>query len=170
MPRIAVLTTVTLLLCLSSEAAAQRRSLAPTSAQAALTVTIGGKVGGKDYQASGAGQCRHAPDASTRGASASLWTVEYGGPNDGGIRQLNLTLWRLKDGGSDQVSLVLETKSGSHRVETGGGGKDQGNASVVILPNGPGGRFEISGKDADGKPIKLTIDCPAFSPIAAEGG
>jgi len=32
-----------------------------------------------------------------------------------------------------------------------------------------GGRLELSGKDAKGKPIQLSIDCPAFEEAKAEG-
>jgi hypothetical protein len=55
-------------------------------------------------------------------------------------------------------------------VETGSTAENQGEATVVILPNGPGGRLEISGKDGDGKPMQVTIDCPAFAGVEAEGG
>lgn len=170
MPRFVLLTAVALLCSLSSEAAAQRKAQRPTGGDATPTLTISGKVGGKNYQASGPGSCRHAPDASIRGVAASLWMVQFGGGDDSAIKQLNLTLWRPKDGGSDQVSLAFDTKSGSHRVETGGTGEDRGDATVVILPNGPGGRLEISGKDGEGKPMQVTIDCPAFAGIEAEGG
>ena len=170
MPRFVLLTAVALLCSLNSEAAAQRKAQRPTGGDAAPTLTISGKVGGKNYQASGPGSCRHAPDASNRGVAASLWMVQFGGGDDSAIKQLNLTLWRPKDGGSDQVSLALDTKSGSHRVETGSTGEDRGDATVVILPNGPGGRLEISGRDGEGKPMQVTIDCPAFAGIEAEGG
>jgi hypothetical protein len=169
MPRYVLLTSAVLLCCFTSEAAAQRRQKARSS-DTEHALMIHGKIGGKDYQASGGGSCRHAPDASIGGVSASMWTVQYGGEKDGGIKQLNLTLWRTKNGGSDQVSLLLDTRSGSHRVETGGPGEDRGEATVVILPNGPGGRLEIGGKDSEGKRMQLTIDCPAFDPVEAEGG
>jgi hypothetical protein len=168
--RLAVTTAVALLLGQSSQGAAQRKQPSQASSGAPVTLNIGAKLGGKSYQASGPGSCRHAPDASIRDVSASMWMVQYGEGDDGAIKQLNLTLWRPKDGGPDQVSLAIEAKSGSHRVDTGGGGKDRGEATVVILPNGPGGRFEIRGKDSDGKKMQITIDCPAFAGIEAEGG
>ncbi len=171
MPRFVLLTALALLCSPSSEAAAQR--LTPQSRadrDAAPTLTISGKVGGKNHQASGPGTCSHAPDASIRGVSASLWMVQFSAGDGAGVKQLNLTLWRPKDGGPDQVSLVFDTKSGSHRVETGSTAENQGEATVVVLPNGPGGRFEISGKDGDGKPMQVTIDCPTFAGIEAEGG
>jgi hypothetical protein len=169
MPRYVLLASALLLCCLTSEAAAQRRQRARSS-ETEHALTISGRIGRKDYQASGAGSCRHAPDAWIDGVSASMWTVQFGGGKDAGIKQLNLTLWRPKDGGSDRVSLVFDTKSGSHRVETGGAGEDRGKATVVILPNGPGGRLEIGGKDSEGKPMQVTVDCPAFNPVEAEGG
>ena len=161
--------TLILLTWLPGAAAAQRQQLQPSPPADAVTVNISGKVGGKSFQSAGTGGCRHAPEASIRGASASLWLVQFSGQHDG-LKQLNLTLWRLKDGGPDQVSLTLETKSGTHRVESGGTGEDQGEATVVILPNGPGGRLEITGKDAEGKQMQIAVDCPAFAGVEAEGG
>jgi hypothetical protein len=96
--------------------------------------------------------------------------VQYGGSDDAAVKQLNLTLWRPKDGSPDQLSLALHSESGEHRIETGGQGKSKGEGSVTILPNGPGGRLELSGKDAEGKRLQITIDCPAFGGVEAEGG
>jgi hypothetical protein len=95
--------------------------------------------------------------------------VQYASAKDGSLRQLNLTLWRPKDGGPDQLSLAMEIGSDSHRIETGGQSESAGEGTVTILPSGPGGRLEISGK-AGGKPVQITIDCPAFAGIEAEGG
>jgi hypothetical protein len=170
MIRSTLLVTLVLLPFLATEAGAQRLTQPANpgaSAQANLNIT--GKAGGKKLQASGSGSCRHAPDASIRGVSASLWMVQYGS-GDGPVKQLNLTLWRPKDGSPDQLSLALEAKSGEHRIETGREGESRGEGSVTILPNGPGGRLELTGKDAKGKPIQITIDCPAFAGVEAEGG
>jgi hypothetical protein len=136
----------------------------------AADLAIAGSVGGKKFQASGPGSCRHAPEASLRGASASMWMVEFQGSGDAAVRRLNLTLWRFKDGDPDQLSLALETSSGSHRIDTSNPEKSKGEGTVTILPSGPGGRLELSGKKAGGKRIQLTIDCPSFSGIEAEGG
>jgi hypothetical protein len=161
-----------LLPAMSSAAYAQR--LAPpersTSPAEEITVTIAAKVGGKSYEASGRGTCEHAPDASIRGESASLWLVQFASSGQGGIKQLDLTLWRPKEGDSDQLSFSLETKSGSHRIETGGPGESAGEGTVTILPSGPGGRLEITGKEANGKPIQVSIDCSAFADVAGDGG
>jgi hypothetical protein len=161
-----------LLAGLSNGAAAQRRQpgIQPGGPAEQASLVIEAKVGGKSYNASGSGQCKHAPDASIRGVSASLWMVQYTSAKDGSLKQLNLTLWRPKDESPDQLSLSLETGSGSHRIETGGKGGNSGEGSVTILPSGPGGTLEIKGKEAGGKPVQITIACPAFAGIEAEGG
>jgi hypothetical protein len=169
MIRITLIAAIGLFPLLTTQAVAQRKSLTESRrAPAAVSLSITGKVGGKSLQASGGGSCRHAPDAAIRGVSASLWMVQYGG-GQGGVKQLNLTLWRPKDGSPDQLSLAFETKSGDYRIETGEG-EHKGEGAVTILPNGPGGRLELSGKEAGGKPVQITIDCPAFAGIEAEGG
>lgn len=157
---------------LAQPALAQRQTLGPAGEKPEVesSLTVSGTIGDKALQVSGSGSCRHAPDASIHGVSASLWTVQYGGSEDGPVKQLNLTLWRPKDGSPDQLSLELKTKSGDHRVETGAGGKHKGEGTVTILPSGPGGRLELRGKDAKGKPIQISIDCPAFGEVEAEGG
>jgi hypothetical protein len=163
--------TILVLLGLADQAAAQRAGFAPTGKtpefeHAILAVTA--RVGKKDFRGDGGGECRHSPDASLRGVSASMWTVQFA-EGRGSLKQLTLTLWRPKDGSPDEVSLSFETGSGSHRISTGGGSENSGEASVTVLPSGPGGRVEIKGKEADGKPLQLAIDCPAFLPVADEG-
>jgi hypothetical protein len=171
MLRHAFMALLGLLLAMSSGAFAQQRDRPEQAATPEdITVSITAKVGGKSYQASGPGTCQHAPEASIRGVSASLWVVQFSGSGQGGLKQLNLTLWRPKDGDSDQLSVSLETKSGSHRIETGGPGESAGEGTVTILPSGPGGRLEINGKAAGGKPVQITIDCSAFAGVEAEGG
>jgi hypothetical protein len=156
-----------LLVGVSGPAAAQRQSQPDQAGQ--TSVTIEAKIGGKKYKGSGNGECKHAPDASIRGVSASLWMVQYGSTKDGSLKRLNLTLWRPKDGGNDQLSLSMETGSGSHRIEAGTEGENAGRGSVTVLPSGPGGRLEITGKEAGGKSVQVTIDCSAFAEVEAEG-
>jgi hypothetical protein len=152
------------------EALAQRLAPEGQKLQAASSLTVSGSVGGKAIQVTGSGACRHAPDAAIHGVSASLWMVDYSGTDDGAVKRLKLTLWRPKDGGPDQLSLELKSQSGDHRVETGPRGKHKGEGTVTILPSGPGGRLELRGKDAKGKPIQISIDCPSFDEVEAEGG
>jgi hypothetical protein len=167
MDRFAVMVVLVLLCGSSREAAAQRKPSAVPAESAVITVTA--RIGGKSYRGSGTGSCRYEPDASIHEVSASLWTVQYAGRGKS-LKHLNLTLWRPKDESPDQLTLSLETGSGSYRIETGGKEGNSGEGSVTILPSGPGGRLEISGKEAGGKPVQITIDCPAFAWIEAEAG
>ena len=171
MLRSTLVTFLGLLPALSSATYAQRLAQPERSPSrvADISVSITAKAGGKSYEASGQGTCQHAPDASIRGISASLWLVQFAGSGKGGLKQLNLTLWRPKDGDADQLSLSLETKRGQHHIESGGPGESSGEGTVTILPSGPGGRLEISGKEANGKPIQVTIDCSAFADVPSEG-
>jgi hypothetical protein len=150
----------------ASDAAAQR--LTPDVPARSAAISVSGKIAGKDYQGSGGGSCRHADEASIHDVSAAVWVVEYSSQS-GSIKQLALTLWRPKDGSPDQLSLSLETGSASHRIQTGGKEKNRGEGSVTILPSGPGGRLEIRGKEAGGKPVQLTIECPLFADLEAAG-
>jgi hypothetical protein len=165
MDRFAAMAVLASLAGFSPEAAAQRLDAPAESA----AITVAARIGGKSYQGSGTGSCRHEREASIHDVSAALWMVQYTG-QAGAVTQLSLTLWRPKDGSPDQLSLTLETGSGSHRIETGGKGKNRGEGSVTFLPSGPGGRLEISGKEAGGKRVQITVDCPAFVGVEAEGG
>lgn len=167
MDRFSVVTALVLLPGFTLGAAGQRSD--PGEPAQGATITVTARIGSKNYSGSGTGSCRHEPEASIHDVSAALWIVQYAGQGKS-LKQLNLTLWRPKDGSSDQLSLSLETGSGSHRIETGGKGKNSGEGSVTILPSGPGGRLEISGKEAGGKRVQITIDCPTFAGIEAEGG
>ena len=151
------------------DALAQNQTLAPQNQKpgAEAGLSLSGMVGGKPLQVSGAGTYHHAADALIEGTSASLWTVKYRGSDEGTVKELDLTLWRPKDGGPDQLTFKLKGKSGDHRIETKSGKKPKGQGTVTILPSGPGGRLELSGKDAKGKPIQISIDCPAFTEAGA---
>lgn len=133
-------------------------------------VTVSAKVGGKAYNASGPGNCRHSPDASIYDVPSALWLVEHASPGKAAIKRLNLTLWRPKDGSADQVSLALETSSSSHRISVGGKSKAVGSATIKLSPLGAGGRFDLKGKDDTGTTVEVVITCPAFTGIEAEGG
>jgi hypothetical protein len=163
--------TLIVILCLpSATRAAVAQSLVPEGPKAPIeaSLNIAGQAGGKSIQASGGGACQHDPDTSSRGVSMSVWTVEYRGSDDSSVKQLSLKLARPKDGGPDELSLTIKGKGGDHRIETGAG-KHKGEGTVTILPSGPGGRLELSGTDSKGKPLQISIDCPAFGEVKASG-
>jgi hypothetical protein len=160
MVRAAFIVTLTMVPLAGLEAFGQR---------ADQSITVAATIGGNSYEASGKGRCRHDPDASIDGEPASQWTVEFRTSKEGGVQQLKLKLRRLKDGGSDRLNFSLKTKGGTYRIKTGEG-EDAGEGSVTILPNGPGRRLEINGKESGGKDIHVTIDCPRVEGIEPDGG
>jgi hypothetical protein len=160
--------TLALLGSLTMDATAQRRPGASPGTGEPLIVSV--RIGGKAYEGTGPGSCKHAPEASIYDIPAALWMVEYSNRTDDRIRQVNLTLWRPKDGSSDQVSLTLETISSSHRISSGGKAEPVGSATVKLSPYAAGSRFELKGRDGEGATVELSISCPAFAGIEAEGG
>ena len=157
-------------IALLSLAALSPANLAAQRAGGPPAVAVTATAGGKSYQGTGPGSCRHTPDASIYDVPAALWMVEQGGSANGALKALHLTLWRPKNGAPDQVSLALETKSSTHQISVGGKAQQMGSAKVKLSPVGSGGRFELRGKDAKGTVIRLTINCTAFAGVEAEGG
>jgi hypothetical protein len=151
------------------EAAAQRRVPAQ-SLKEGTQLNIRARLGPKSYSATASGTCKHEPSASIYDVPAALYMVEAQGHEGSEIRQLNLTLWRPKNGTPDQVSLSLNAGSTTTRVDVNPRAVAVGAASVQLRPTGSGGTFELKGKDAKGTPLNLTISCPSFAAVEAEGG
>ncbi|MFN2398482.1 MAG: hypothetical protein ABR543_07545 [Gemmatimonadaceae bacterium] len=155
---------------------AQRRAATPTDARAAVAranqvpITIALNVGGKSYRAKGLGECKHAPEAYIYSVAAAMWSVQYNSSNTT-PRNLSLTMWRPASGDAPpQLTIAVNTGSMSHHISTVKGGKIAGAGTVTMQPKNTGGRFEISGKSANGTAIRGTIDCGRFTPAIAEGG
>ena len=168
MNRSALTLSLALLVCSAADGIAQRRPTAPVATGKPLALSA--RIDGKGYEAAGQGSCKHTPDASIYDLPAALWLIQYGNPSGGEIKQLNLTLWKPKDGSSDQVSLSLETGRSSHRISSGGKAQPAGSATVTVSPLGSDGRLDLKGKDVEGRKIELTVNCPVFAGIEAEGG
>lgn len=160
----------------NTEAPAATAPAAPRAARSASAAAAGDvpmnlsvSVGGQTHGASGSGECRHADPASIYDMPSSMWTVRFRGA--GPIERLHLTVWRPKSGGPDQLGLRLRTASGEHEIDTvAGDGETAGSAAVTIEPDGKGGRLAVEGRDADGVPIRATIDCARFDGVEAVGG
>lgn len=142
---------------------------ATNRSQSQTAVEIAAVVNGKQLRVKGDGQCKHEPNGFIYGSQASLWTVEST-DRKSPLQRLSLTVWQLKREGATQMSMNLQTDTGSHRIATVKGGEIVGSGTVRFRPEKSGGRFEIHGKDAEGTTIELTITCPSFSTIVAEGG
>jgi hypothetical protein len=134
------------------------------------TISISAKIGGKSYEATGPGSCRHTPDASIYDVPAALWMVEQSGSVDQTIRSLNLTIWKPKDGSPEQLSLALTTGSSDHQIAVGGRGEQVGSGKATVTPSGGGGIVEVRGKDEKGTAVEVVITCAAFAGVEAAGG
>ena len=146
-----------------------RSNPAATRSRSQTDVEIVALVNGKQLRVKGDGQCRHEPNGSIYGSPASLWIVESTNRNNP-VQRLSLTVWKLKREGATQMSLDLQTDTGSHRIATVKGGEMVGSGTVTFRPEASGGRFDIHGKDAEGDTIEVNVTCPAFGQIMAEGG
>ena len=160
--------TLALLTSITVDARAQRKG--PASSAPGAPLTVSARIDDKNYGATGPGSCKHAPAASIHDIPAALWLIEYDNPSSVGIKRLSLTLWRPKDGSSDQVSLSLSTSSTTHRINSVGKPQSEGAATVKVSPLATGGRLELKGNDAGGAKIELTVACPIFAGVEAEGG
>jgi hypothetical protein len=140
------------------------------SSQNPGSVKISAKVGSKSYESAAQGSCRHTPTAAIYGVPAALWMVGVTGSEDAAVKNMNLTLWKPKNGSPQQFSLNLTTGSSSHRMDVGGRGEQVGSGKASVVSAGTGGRIEISGKDESGKTIEVVVHCPSFAGVEAAGG
>lgn len=170
MVRSTLIGTLLLAGTVAQDAAAQRRTPDGRAVTESQGVSVIARVGTRSYTSKVPGTCKHAPMASIYDVPAALWIVQADGSDGSEIKRLAFTLWRPKDGSADQVSMSLETGSGSNRIDVNPRKPPAGAATVKLHPAGPGGRFEVRGKDATGTKVNLTISCPMFAGIEAEGG
>jgi len=169
MLRFSTVGALMLLASTTQQATAQRRTPGQPVTESSK-VEISARLSGKSYNSSIAGTCKHEPSGSIYGVPAALYMVEAQGGEGSEIKQLNLTLWRPKNGSADQVSLSLEAGSSSSRIDVNPRSKAIGEATVQLKPAGSGGTFELKGKDDKGKALSLTISCPTFAAVEAAGG
>jgi hypothetical protein len=156
------------------DAEAQRRAPtgpATTAGRPGSTeISIIARLGTKSYTSKLPGTCRHAPTASIYDVPAALWMVQTDDSDGSEVKQLNFTLWQPKNGTADQISVLVEAGTTSNRIEINPRDPPVGAATVQLQPIGPGGKFELRGQDATGTKVYLTISCPTFGAVEAEGG
>ena len=157
---IAVVLTVAMLGCGGSEPAED----AAPAPEAATESNQNASAGNADFSAEIA-ECKYAADASIYNRMASQWHVEQYGDNS-----LNLTVWRMKDGGATQFSLHHTQGSKTNEINTVEGAPIVGSGTVTITEQGEGVRFDINGKDQGGSDVKARVNCTKLVPLVAEGG
>ena len=126
-------------------------------------------VGRVNYSEEGTGECASSAESSIYDVPATQWHVTYGGDGSN-IQHLNLTVWRPRAGGPDMVGLHLQSGEISHEIATVKGGPLKGSGAAGVRPAGKGGILNVSGQDADGHPLELTVECERFDEVVAEGG
>ena len=136
----------------------------PAAALAQADVAL--EVAGRKIQASGAGECKAAPQASIYGVNAALFMVSQNVPNK---QTLNLSVWQPKDGSPGMLSFRLWDGKNTYTVDTVKGGskkdtKGSGNATVS------GTTITLDAVAASGEKITGRIQCRSFGGIRAEGG
>jgi len=169
MLRITALVALLALVSSPREASAQRRAPGQPSTETS-EVSVIARLGTKSYTSHIAGSCKHEPSASIYDTPAALYMVEAAGDDGSEIKQLNLTLWRPKNGGPDQISLSLGAGTNTYRIDVNPRAPAAGAATAELRKEGAGGTLELKGKDAKGTPLNLTISCPTFAAVVAEGG
>ena len=88
----------------------------------------------------------------------------------GDLRYLNLTLWQPKAGGDVQVSLGVTLGETTHQIATVKGADTRGSGTGRVAPKGQGGTLTVEGSDAEGRPVRVVVDCTTFTEPVAEGG
>ncbi len=134
-----------------------------------VPMTVKLAVGRASYSEEGTGECASSTESSIYDVPATQWHVTYGGEGSN-IQHLNLTVWRPRTGGPDMVNLHLRSGEISHQIATVKGGALEGSGTAGVRAAGKGGILNVSGKDSDGHPLELTVECERFDEVVAEGG
>lgn len=133
--------------------------------QLSVTAAAGGKTG--SY--SGLGECHHTTDASIYDVPATMWSSTID-TESGDLRYLSLTLWQPRAGGDLQVSLGVTLGETTHQIATVKRADTRGSGTGRVAPKGQGGTLTVEGSDAEGRPVRVTVDCSTFTEPVAEGG
>jgi hypothetical protein len=134
-----------------------------------VPLTATADVDGARYRFSGLGECQHTTDASIYEVPASMWSARFT-DESGKFTYLNLTLWQPKAAAAVQVSLGLTGAGETSEIATVKGSQLRGSGTGRIQPKGEGGALIVDGRDANGRAVRLTVDCRRFTEPVAEGG
>jgi hypothetical protein len=138
-------------------------------AEGTVPVKVKVVMGRVNYSEEGTGECASSTESSIYDVPATQWHVTYGGDGSN-IQHLNLTVWRPRAGGPDMAGLYLQSGEINHEIATVKGGPLKGSGRASVRSTGKGGILNVSGKDADGHPLDLTVECERFDEVVAEGG
>jgi hypothetical protein len=134
-----------------------------------VQLTVTAEVDGARSTYSGPGECHHTTQASIYDVPASMWSANADA-GSGDLRYVNLTLWQPKATGEMQVSLGLTAGGVTHEIATVKGADPKGTGTGRVEPSGVGGSMHVEGKDAEGRSVRLTVECGRWTEPVAEGG
>jgi hypothetical protein len=143
-------------------------TLIPTAAE--THVSLVAKVGGRVIPAEGNGECSTSSESTIYDVPTTQWHAMLDGGNGSELENVNVTVWRPKAGGPDQVTLFMTVGKRTHRIATVSGGEQAGRATASARPEGKGGTLLVEGTTAEGTPITLELRCSAFSEIVDGNG
>jgi hypothetical protein len=124
------------------------------------TVEIALEVDGKPIVLKGTGECNFTDEATIYEAPATMWAVRQ----SIGDRSINLTMWRLHQGG-DSLTLALTADGKTYRVNTtkiGQQGTIEGSGRWTFAKSGAGGIFTIEASTATRAKIAGRLTCAGF--------
>jgi hypothetical protein len=119
------------------------------------------EVDGKPIVTKGRGECNFTDDASIFEAPATMWAVRQ----SAGDRSVNLTMWRLRQGG-ETLTLSLTAGGKTYRVNTtkvGQQGAIDGTGRWTFAKSGAGGTFTIEALTAGRTKITGRLTCAGFT-------
>jgi hypothetical protein len=133
-------------------------------------VSLVAKVGGRVIPAEGSGECYTSAESTIYDVPATQWHATFHGSRTSELQNVNVTVWRPKAGGPDQVTLFLTLANDTHRIATVTGGELIGRATASARGEGDGGTLLVEGATKDGTPLRLELRCSAFSEIVEGNG
>jgi hypothetical protein len=153
-----LVSTIGLALLLSAGTPTAERAAAP--ADETTNVEIALEVDGKPFVLKGTGECNFTDQATIYDAPATMWAVRQ----SNGDRDVNLTMWRLRQGG-DSLTLSITAGDKTYRVNTtkvGQHGTIEGAGRWTFTKSGAGGVFTIDASTAWRAKITGRLTCGGF--------
>lgn len=114
-------------------------------------------------------------EAATPGTTRAQWWVSYPpigvGLPDGEVRQVALSVWPGRNAdGTQELTFSAFAGGLSTSIQTRRGAQSYGRGGVRVTRTGAGARFEVQGRDVQGRAVQATIDCAAVRRPEASGG
>jgi hypothetical protein len=156
MSRLVLTIGLALLLCAGTLPAAR----AADDRNETTIVEIALDVDGKPIVLKGPGECNFTDEATIYEAPATMWAVRQ----SIGDRSVNLTMWRLHQGG-DSLTMELTADGKTYRVNTtkiGQQGTIEGAGRWTFAKSGAGGIFTIEASTATRAKIAGRLTCAGF--------